>query len=146
MMRKLQLVKRDSLTIRYAAVFVQKSQQREDEFLIAGGIMPKKQDSRNKQKRPSKLVEMERAGLTAGLAAFKQWATIATAYAEEVGSILIESTQGKRDQKEDKEAAVEILRKSKNYLSQISTLPRVSGLRFYSELERARKKTSSAPR
>jgi hypothetical protein len=88
------------------------------------------------------LIQAQLAGLTTGAAFLSQWAEIATRYSEQVGQILIELA---RNPESYAQATADALDEYRNYLGQMTTLPRISAIRFYSELERIRNATADVP-
>jgi predicted nucleotidyltransferase len=88
------------------------------------------------------LIQAQLAGLTTGAAFLSQWAEIATSYNEQVGKILIELA---RNPESYAKATADTMDQYRNYLGQMTTLPRISAMRFYSELERIRNATADVP-
>jgi hypothetical protein len=88
------------------------------------------------------LIQAQLAGLTTGAAFLSQWTEIATRYSEQVGKILIELA---RNPETYAKATANAMDEYRNYLGQMTTLPRISAIRFYSELERIRNATADVP-
>jgi hypothetical protein len=88
------------------------------------------------------LIQAQLAGLTTGAAFLSQWAEIATRYSEQVGKILIELA---RNPESYAKATADAMDEYRTYLGQMTTLPRMSAIRFYSELARIRNATADRP-
>src|SRR5262245_59009176 len=88
------------------------------------------------------LIQAQLAGLTTSAAFLNQWAEIATSYGEQVVKILIELAQNPESYTK---ATADIMDEYRNYLGEMTTLPTVSAIRFYSELERIRNATADLP-
>ena len=105
--------------------------------------MPKTADSQTEfQDMTLNLAQVQLAGLATGAALVSQWAEMATRYIEQVGKTLIELVQGEANYEQ---AAANVMEEHRKYFGQMTYLPRISVLRFYSELERVQHEAAAAP-
>ena len=84
------------------------------------------------------LAQAQLAALLTGAAFVKEWTEVTSRYGEQVYKSLIAPA---RSRKAYGEAAEEVMQEYQKYLRQMANLPRIYGLRFYSELQKIRDET-----
>ena len=88
------------------------------------------------------LAQMQLASLATGAALLSQLTVCTIRHGEQVGNIFRTLAQGQEDYGA---AAREVFDVYRQYLQQTISLSSIAGLRFYSELDKIRRATSSGP-